>query len=110
MPLTPEQIAAAGPWAVLVAILLAGIVALFGLIVKKLLVPGWIYDRAEAERQKSDIQAERNSEALEATAKTGEVQAKAIADLAESFRVMARNYDRIDLRLEALERGRVKHE
>lgn len=96
MPLTPEQIAAAGPWAVLVAILLAGIVTLFGLIVKRVLVPGWMYDRSERERQKSDTQAERNSEALEA--------------MAESFKVMARSYDRIDVRIETLERGRVKRE
>lgn len=89
MPLTPEQIAAAGPWAVLVAILVAGIVALCGLIVKRLLVPGWMYDRSEARAEKSDTQAERNADSL--------------ADLAESYKVMARLYDRIELRLERLE-------
>lgn len=35
-----------------------------------LLVPGWIYRRLEARAEKSDIQAERNSEALATLAKT----------------------------------------
>lgn len=101
MPLTPEQIAAAGPWAVLVAVLLAAGVAGVGMIVKRVFVPGWMFDRSEADRQKSDTQAERNADAIAALV-------KAQADLAESFKVMARSYDRIDVRLEALEPRRVK--
>ncbi len=103
MPLTPEQIAAAGPWAVLVAILLAGIVALFTLVVRRIVVPGWMFDRSEAERKISDAQAERNADSLAVTS-------KANADLAAAYLAMARSYDRIERRLEALERRRVKDE
>lgn len=96
MPLTPEQIAAAGPWAVLVAVLIAIGVAGVGMIVRRIFVPGWIFDRSEDARKTTETTNVRNAESIEG--------------LAESYKVMARSYDRIELRLEALERKWVKDE
>lgn len=89
MPLTPEQIAAAGPWAVLVAVLIAAVVSGFVLLVKKTWVPGWIFEESETQRVKSDTQAERNADS--------------IASLGESFKVMSRSYDRLDDRMGRIE-------
>lgn len=65
---TPAEINAAGPWAVLVFVLIGGIVALFGAFVKQLIVPGWIYRSLRDDWQKLKDQGDRNAKAIEAMA------------------------------------------
>ena len=93
MPLTPEQIAAAGPWVTVVFVLLAILVAAATAFVRGWIVPGWLYDRLEARAQKAETQAERNAEALEGQAK--------------AFEVMGRSFDRLERDFDRLAPGRV---
>lgn len=86
-----------GGWAV---VLVIGVVILVG-GARRWWVFGWIFDRLEKRAETSDTQTERLTAAFEG-------QAKTLTDLAESFKVMARSYDRIENRLDALERRRVK--
>lgn len=57
-------LAQAGP----VAILLAGIVLLFRAFIRGDIVPGWLFRLEQEQRQKAEIQAERNADALAALA------------------------------------------
>ena len=68
MPEVPsvEQIAAAGPWPVLVFVLLIGIIALAGAIVKRIFVPGWLYDQLREDNAILRDQGERNAKAIKA--------------------------------------------
>lgn len=62
----PIALAQAGP----VAILLVGI-GLLGIgFVRGLVVPGWLYRQEREQRIKAEIQAERNTDTLEAVAAT----------------------------------------
>lgn len=75
-----------GGWAAFLA--LVALVAVTGL--KGKWVFGWMYDRAEARGEKSDIQVDRNTKALETSS--------------EAFELLAKSYDRLELdyaRLEA---------
>ena len=62
----PVALAEAGP----VAILLVGIGLLTWGFVKGYVVPGWLYRQEREQRVKAEIQAERNTDALEAVAAT----------------------------------------
>lgn len=61
-----EQIHAAGPWPVLVFVLILGIVGVWMAFTRKVVVPGWIYDKLEKDYQILRDQTDRNSKALEA--------------------------------------------
>lgn len=95
-----------GGWAAFLALVV--VIAMSG--ARRIWVWGWIFDRTEKRAETSDTQAERNAESLTTSAGAHAETAKAVRDLAESFKVMARSYDRIDVRIEALERRRVKDE
>ena len=86
----------AGGWAAFLSLVI--VMAVGGY--RRWWVWGWLWQRSEDRADKSDTQAERNAEALE---KLG----AASAEQAKAFSVMARSYDRMELRLEALERRRV---
>ena len=59
-----EQIHAAGPWPVLVFVLILGIVGVWMAFTRKVVVPGWIYDKLERDYQILRDQTDRNSKAL----------------------------------------------
>lgn len=84
---TPEQaraVADLGAWPLL--ILLIGL-AIWGLFKSRpIWVPGWLYLRERAAREKADEQAERNAEALEQSA-------AAYAALAADYATLAAAYD-----------------
>ena len=65
---TPAEIGEAGPWAVLAFCLIAGIAGLFWAFVKKLIVPGWLYDRLLEDWKTLKDQGDRNAKTLEAMA------------------------------------------
>ncbi len=55
------QLANAGGWTVTVFI-----IAIAGIgIYRRWIVPGWIYEQERADREKAEVQAQRNSELLE---------------------------------------------
>ena len=60
----PVALAEGGP----VVILIAGITALTWGFVRGYVVPGWLYRQEREQRIKAEIQAERNTDALEAVA------------------------------------------
>jgi uncharacterized membrane protein YciS (DUF1049 family) len=62
----PVALAEAGP----VAILLVGIALLALGFVKGYVVPGWLYRQEREQRIKAEIQAERNTDAIEAVTAT----------------------------------------
>lgn len=95
-----------GGWAAFLALIVA--IAVGG--VRRWWVFGWIFDRLEARNAVTETQAERNADALTDQSVAHTEVAKAVRDLADSLKAMARSYDRIDVRLEALERGGVKRE
>lgn len=51
-----DAIANAGPWAVLVFCLIAGFVGLFTAIIKKIVVPGWLFNERTAERDAARVE------------------------------------------------------
>jgi len=61
---TVEQITAAGPWAVLVFVLIAGFAAFGTAIWKRQLVPGWIYDRLEQRADAAEAEVKRLSRSV----------------------------------------------
>lgn len=63
MPLDPAQV---GP----VALLIAGIGLLYRAFIKGDVVPGSLYRDAVARAEKAEVQAERNTDAIEAVAAT----------------------------------------
>lgn len=58
--LNPIDLAAAGPWAVVVALGLGVVVG----VIRKWWVPGWIYDEERAARKVSDTNAAATAKAL----------------------------------------------
>jgi hypothetical protein len=61
-----SDIATAGPWAVCVFFLAAGIVGLFLSVVSGRLVPGWIYRKLDADWEQLKDQGDRSSKTMEA--------------------------------------------
>lgn len=75
MPLSPEQVAQAGPWAVVVALLVAFAVAMYAAFQKRHIVTGAEFREAEKRARRWEIRyrraeriLERNTAALEAIA------------------------------------------
>lgn len=84
---TPEQaraIADLGAWPLLIFVVGLAIYGLFKS--RPIWVPGWLYLRERAAREKADEQAERNAEALEASS-------AAYASLAADYAALAAAYD-----------------
>lgn len=64
MSLTPEQIAQAGPWAVVVAILLAGIGGLWWAFVREVIVTGARLRREERRSRRLEAQIKRDQRTM----------------------------------------------
>ena len=86
---SPEEINAAGPWAVLVFVLLSGIVGVFAAFSKEVIVSGAAYRRLLADWQVLKDQSDRNAKALEGAAEAAKAAAKAAESRDRAAKVMA---------------------
>jgi hypothetical protein len=86
---TPAEIDAAGPWAVLVFVLISGIVGLFVAFAKEAIVSGPAYRRLLADWQVLKDQGDRNAKALEAAAAAAAAAAKAAESRDRAAKLMA---------------------
>ena len=83
---SPEEINAAGPWAVLVFFLAAGIVGLFAAFAKEIIVPGGTHRRLRADFDEVKTQGDRNAKALETAAEAAKAAAKAAESRDKAYR------------------------
>lgn len=81
----PNVIADAGPWAVVVAVLIAGFLGFMEALRRKLIVPGWIFSDERSNRTKAERQAEANAKALQRLAAKYESLDQHVGSMDDAF-------------------------